>query len=189
MVSGFELFTSGVLISMAVVFQSGCDRKESAQPSQPPAQAAAPTPAPKTPTLTDDPAASFETYSQKFVRRAQELAAAQDGQDRKLVWPASSNVSINVQKTDSLMSPFVGTISSKLSVVEKVKEEGARKVLKDLLIDGCMWTEVDCTLAFAAQKGKWVLTSVRATDPRHPSADAAPFVSPTMEQAAASVPQ
>ena len=178
-------------VALIIAVVTGCDRKDDAQATPAQQQAGAAPAAAKQPTLNDDPAVSFETYSGNFVKQARQVIQqqTQSSPDRHLVWPDKENFSINVQKTDSLMSPYVGTISSKLSVVERVKEEGARKLLKDQLIDGCMWTEVDCTLAFAAQKGKWVLTSVKALDPRHPSADAAQFVRPTMEQTAASTPQ
>lgn len=98
-----------------------------------------------------DPVASFKTFSKGFVSAA---GAAKLSDDRQM--KIGSGYSVDLKKTDSLVSPFVGTLEGDL-----VQYEHGRKV-SDVSTIGKdrvrFSTRVRCT--FAAQDGKWQMQDV-----------------------------
>lgn len=104
---------------------------------------------------TADPSAAFKTLSAAFVTHAKQAfdkerawdEAVFDGSTTKRTLGIYADPEIDVRKTDSLVSPFLGTL--KLTVIQ-LRDDGTAPA-------GV--AQMPLLLTFALQEGKWTLKS------------------------------
>src|SRR5437762_2212186 len=105
------------------------------------------TPAVAPPAAVADPAVTFESFANKVVSTTREYLEKNKKPDVYLHWGKDEPVSIDVKKTDSVMSPYVGVIVSRIIQVEQIKEERYKKVLGDTA-----YLDMNLKMSFASQK-------------------------------------
>ena len=101
--------------------------------------------------IKDDAAANFEAFTAEFVKRAKKAAdvTLKLNGDMSWVWSDRDDVSLNVEKTNSLMSPFLGTITSRITVAVKMPSSPSSVQVGDRFVNGDNFT-----LTFAAQRSQ-----------------------------------
>jgi len=163
--------TQLVLVLALVVSVAGCDRSKNKASTEKTSTentstdtAKAPVPeAVKVPTIKDDPAANFEAYSDAYIKKAKEMAAASQANhgvgNNRYTWSTDNDPAINVRKTDSLTSPYIATLTCVVITGMDIPKETQETLKMNVLLG-----EHHVTLTFAAQKNKWVLKSVKAVD-------------------------
>jgi hypothetical protein len=142
-----------------------------------------PPPTPSTivrPVLNENPVASFEAFEMDFVKRAKEVCKSESTEKVTYGWYDNDKVSINVTKTDSLVSPFLATISSTMYI--SVQLDASFKGAVGVGESGKYDDAALFTATFAAQKGKWVFQSVRATSNRGDHKDISTSVQPILDK-------
>lgn len=100
--------------------------------------------------MKSDPVAHFKRFAAAYVMFGKDLSNLQDKDgDERWVWDEKATYAINVQRTESLVTPYLGTLSSRISYLNKPRNFSVRNS--------------DFTITFAAQDGAWVFKSVSAT--------------------------